>query len=125
MGPMKAPLGTDFPHFLWSHDGQYFAECNETSIKVRDVDTFEPIKDEDGSKKKFKFDGLETFQWSPKDNVLAVWISEKDNNPARLVLVEIPSGIEKASRSRTQVEASMHWQSEGDYLCLLATKLSK
>merc|ERR1712225_134127 len=59
------------------------------------------------------------------DNIIAVWTLEKDNNPARLVLIEIPSRTELAARSRTQVEAKMHWQSEGDYLCLLVTKLSK
>jgi len=123
--PSVAPLGSDFPHFLWSADGRYFAECNDAAILVRDTETFELIKDEDGKKRQLKFDALHTFQWSPKDNVIAVWTLEKNNNPARLVLVEIPSRKELASRSRTQVEASMHWQSEGDYLCLLVTKLSK
>eukprot|EP00437_Effrenium_voratum_P000595 CAMPEP_0181426030 /NCGR_PEP_ID=MMETSP1110-20121109/15457_1 /TAXON_ID=174948 /ORGANISM="Symbiodinium sp., Strain CCMP421" /LENGTH=698 /DNA_ID=CAMNT_0023549221 /DNA_START=96 /DNA_END=2192 /DNA_ORIENTATION=- len=123
--PAVAPLGGDFPHFLWSHDGKYFAECNEASISVRETDTFQLIKDEDGKKRTLKFPELSTFQWSPKDNLLSVWCLEKENNPARLVLVEIPSRRELASRSRTQVEASMHWQSEGDYLCLINTKLSK
>jgi translation initiation factor 3 subunit B len=68
---------------------------------------------------------LHTFQWSPKDNIIAVWTLEKNNNPARLVLVEVPSRKELAARSRTQVECKMHWQSEGDYLCLLVTKVSK
>merc|ERR1712157_176053 len=36
-----------------------------------------------------------------------------------------PSKRELAMRARTQVEATMHWQSEGDYLCLLVTKVSK
>lgn len=123
--PAMTPGGNDFPHFLWSHDGKFFAECNENAIAVRDTDTFELIKDEEGKKRSIKFECLETFQWSPKDNIIAVWTKEKDNNPARLHLWEIPSRRELASRSRTQVEASMYWQSEGDYLCLLNTKLSK
>jgi len=125
--PAVAPLGGDFPHYLWAASGKYFAECNDSAIIVRDTETFELIKDEDGKKRQLKYDALHTFQWSPspKDNVLAVWTLEKNNNPARLVLVDIPSRRELASRSRTQVEASMHWQSEGDYLCLLVTKLSK
>jgi len=123
--PTVAPGGTEFPHFLWSHDGRFYAECNETTILVRDTETFELIRDEEGKKRTLKYDGLHTFQWSPKDNIISAWILEKGNNPARLVLVEIPSRRELASRSRTQVEASMHWQSEGDYLCLLNTKLSK
>lgn len=123
--PMVCPLGGEFPHFLWSQDGKYLAECTDSAIIVRETDTFDLIKDEEGRKVRLKYDALHTFQWSPKDNVIAVWTLEKNNNPARLVLVEIPSRKELASRSRTQVEASMYWQSEGDYLCLLVTKLSK
>jgi len=91
---------------------------------IRDTENFELIKDEQGKKKKLAFDQLHTFQWSPRDNYIAAWTLEKDNNPARLTIMEIPSRRELASRSRTQVEASMYWQSEGDYLCLLVTKLS-
>jgi len=92
---------------------------------VRDTDSWEIVKDESGKRTALKFDSLKCFEWSPKDNVLAVWTLEKDNNPARLTLVEIPSRKEIASRSRTQCEAEMHWHSEGDYLCLLVNKLSK
>eukprot|EP00434_Breviolum_minutum_P042337 symbB.v1.2.037679.t1/scaffold5631.1/size25152/4 len=98
----------DFPHFLWSSDGKYFAQCNESAaISVRETE---------GKKKTMKFPDLSTFQWSPKENLLSVWCLEQENNTARLFLVEIPSRCELASRSRAQVEASMHWQSEGDYL---------
>jgi translation initiation factor 3 subunit B len=121
--PAMTPLGGDFPHFLWSNDGKYFAECNDTGIFVRDTETGELIKDSEGKKKKLPFEQLDTFQWSPRDNYIAAWTLEKDNNPARLTIMELPSRRELASRSRTQVEASMHWQSEGDYLCLLVTKL--
>merc|ERR1711988_1347129 len=110
---------------MGSKDGRYFAECNETTVYVRDTQTFELLKDEEGRKRSLKYDNLASFQWSPKDNIIALWTHEKSNNPARLVLVEIPSRNELAARSRTQVECKMHWQSEGDFLCLLVTKLSK
>lgn len=132
--PVMTPLGDvpgqpggvpDFPHFLWSADGKMFAECSESRIIVRDTETFDLIKGPDGKPSPIKFDDLNTFQWSPKDNTIAAWTLEKDNNPARLVLLALPSRKELASRSRTQCEATMHWQSEGDYFCLLVTKLSK
>jgi translation initiation factor 3 subunit B len=125
--PHLSPLNDkgDFPHFLWSPDSKFFAECNDSTILVRDTETFDLIRDEEGRKRNLKYENLATFQWSPKDNIIAVWTLEKDNNPARLVLVEIPSRKELAARSRTQVEAKMYWQSNGDYLCLLVTKLSK
>jgi len=124
--PMVTPGGGDFPHFLWSSDGKYLAEMTDSRILVRDTETWELIKDAEGKGAPLKFNNLSTFQWAPKGNVLAAWTLEKDNShPARLVLVEIPSRAELASRSRTQCEAVMHWQSEGDYLCLQVTKLSK
>jgi len=126
--PQISPLNDrgDFPHFLWSKDGRFVAECNESTILVRDTQNeFKLLQDEEGRSRSLKYENLATFQWSPKDNIIALWTLEKSNNPARLVLVEIPSRVELAARCRTQVEAKMHWQSEGDYLCLLVTKLSK
>jgi translation initiation factor 3 subunit B len=125
--PAYSPVNDkgEFPHFLWSRDSKYFAEMNDSTILVRDTENFDLIKDEEGRKRSLKYDNLATFQWSPKDNIIALWTLEKANNPARLVLVEIPSRVELAARSRTQVEAKMHWQSEGDFLCLLVTKLTK
>lgn len=125
--PRVSPVNDNamFPHFRWSKDGRFFAECNESTILVRDTLTFDLIKDEEDRKRSLKYDNLQTFQWSPKDNIIALWTLEKANNPARLVLIELPSRTELAARSRTQVEATMHWQSEGDFLCLLVTKLSK
>jgi translation initiation factor 3 subunit B len=114
-----------FPHFLWSRDGKYIAEMAEGTVYVRDTENFEFMKDSEGRTRSLKYDNLTTFQWSPKDNIIALWTNEVNNSPARLLLVEIPSRELLASRTRTQVECKMHWQSEGDYLCLLVTKLSK
>lgn len=124
---MSPKPGTEFPHFLWSSDGKYIAEMSDFNIRVRDTETWELVPDSEGKPAPFKFNNLQTFQWSPKGNILAAYTLEKDNNPARLTLwsIEKDSRKEVASRSRTQCEAVMHWQSEGDYLCLLVTKLTK
>jgi|Transcript_104720 translation initiation factor 3 subunit B len=130
--PTHSPIGdatakenwTNFPQFLWSPDGKYLAEMrNETTIFVRDTETFSAITDEKGQARSLKYENLATFQWSPKANIISLWTKENDNNPARLVLVEIPSRRELTSRSRTQVEAKLFWQSEGAYLCLMSTKV--
>jgi translation initiation factor 3 subunit B len=124
--PEKSPTG-EFPHFLWSPDGKYFAECNETTVFVRDTETFDIIKNSEGKKKSLRFleTGLQTFKWSPRDNIIAVWNQEKGNNPARLSLYEVPSFREMASRSRTQCKAVMHWHPQGDFLALLVTALNR
>mmetsp|Transcript_9084 Transcript_9084/g.20137 ORF Transcript_9084/g.20137 Transcript_9084/m.20137 type:complete len:736 (-) Transcript_9084:179-2386(-) len=121
--PLKQ--GTMFPHFAWSHDDQYLAEMTDSRILVRSTSTWELVKDAEGKPAPFKFNNLHSFQWSPKDNILAVWTLEVDNNPARLVLVDVATRKELTSRSRTQCEAEMYWQSEGEFLCLQVTKLNK
>merc|ERR1719235_1262523 len=105
--------------------GNSSRSATKLQIFIRESATGEYVKDSSGKKKPLKYDGLASFDWSPKQNLISAWIPEKNNNPARLVLIEIPSRRELASRSRTQCEAQMYWQSEGDYLCLLVTKLSK
>lgn len=126
--PAFTPSGEEFPHFLWSPDGKYFAEYEadkrESYIIVWDTKDFEVLANDRGEGA-IRLSSTSNFQWSPKDNILAVWTEEKDNNPARLALIEIPSRRELASRSRTQCEATMQWHSEGDYLCLIVAKLVK
>merc|ERR1711953_447900 len=91
--PTMSPVNDtcSFPHFLWSKDGKYIAEMADNTIYVRDTETFQYIKDQDGKPRSLKYENLTTFQWSPKDNIIALWTNEVNNSPARLLLVEIPS----------------------------------
>lgn len=41
-------------------------------------------------KKSFKIPGIRDFCWSPTDNVLAYWVAEDKDVPARVTLLEIP-----------------------------------
>jgi len=41
-------------------------------------------------KKSFKIPGIKDFSWSPTDNVLAYWVPENKDVPARVTLLEIP-----------------------------------
>ena len=41
-------------------------------------------------KKSVKLPGIRDFAWSPTDNVLAYWVSEDKDVPARVVLMEVP-----------------------------------
>ncbi len=42
-------------------------------------------------KKSLKIEGVKDFQWSPSDNIIACWVPEQGNKPARVLLIEIPS----------------------------------
>lgn len=128
--PSFAPRGGEFPHFLWSPDGRYLARVGgkaETSIYIYDAyNNFEVLK-EDNKPYTFNFpDGMQGFDWSPKQNILSVWIPERTDKPARLVLMAVPSRIELSGKNLFSCrDATMHWQPEGKYLCVSATRVSK
>jgi translation initiation factor 3 subunit B len=129
MTPSFMPRGGEFPHFLWSSDGRYLARMTETAIHVHDSKHgFECVPDDKG-KKAIKFpDGLQGFDWSPSQNIISAWIPEKDNVPARLVILEIKenSRVEIAGKNLFNVrDASMHWQPEGKFLCVKAMRMSR
>ena len=89
-----------FPHFLWSPDGRFLARCTDQAIFVYDSqDDFELTADPATEKRgPIKFaDGLQGFDWSPRENIISAWIPEKNNVPARLQLIRIPSRQEVRS----------------------------
>ena len=42
-------------------------------------------------KKSVKIQGMKDFSWSPSQNIIAYWVPEDDNSPARVCLMELPS----------------------------------
>jgi translation initiation factor 3 subunit B len=69
--------------------------------------------------------GLRGFEWSPKGNIIAYWAPEKLQQPARVVLVELPSKSEVRRKPLFNVEnCELHWQDGGDYLCVKVGRLS-
>ena len=45
------------------------------------------------------FDYFRDFTWSPSDNLIAYWVPEDKDTPARLVMMEIPSRKERRSKN--------------------------
>jgi uncharacterized protein with WD repeat len=41
-------------------------------------------------KKSIKIPGIRDFSWSPTDNIIAFWVPEDKDVPARVTLMEIP-----------------------------------
>jgi translation initiation factor 3 subunit B len=127
--PSFSPKGGEFPHFLWSPDGRFLARFTETAIYVYDShDDFKLSTDPETMKQSpIKFpDGLQSFEWSPKDNILSAWIPEKNNIPARLQLIRMPGRYELAAKNLFSVrDATMHWHPEGRYLCVNAMRMSR
>ena len=69
---------------------------------------------------------MRDFSWSPKENILAYWVAEDKDVPARVVLQEIPSRNEIRVKNLFNVaDCKMHWQKCGDYLCVKVDRYKK
>jgi len=110
-----------WPIFKWSTDGNYFARMGEDTISIYETPSFGLL-----DKKSLKVTAVRDFQWSPSDNIIAYWVPEQENTPARVTLVEIPSRKELVVRNLFNVaDCKMHWQKNGDYLCVKVDRYKK
>merc|ERR1711963_61702 len=58
--------------------------------------------------------------------MIAYWVPEQENTPARVTLIEIPSRRELVVRNLFNVaDCKMHWQKNGDYLCVKVDRYKK
>jgi len=102
-----------WPAFQWSHDEKFFARLTSEGILIYESTTFKAIKG--GG---IKIQNIREFSWSPTDNVIACWIPENGNIPAKIQMIEVPSCKTVRAHNLFQVsECKLHWQSKGEFLC--------
>jgi len=111
-----------WPVFRWSHDDKFFARMTQDgALSVYETPGFGLL-----DKKSIKIEGLRGFSWSPKDNIIAYWVAESKDVPARVCLLEIPSRKELRVKNLFNVaDCKMHWQKSGDYLCVKVDRYKK
>jgi len=111
-----------WPIFKWSNDDQFFARMSaDGALSIYGTPSFRML---DG--KSIKVAGMRDFSWSPTENILAYWVAEDKDVPARVTLVEIPSRNEVRVKNLFNVaDCKMHWQKTGDYLCVKVDRYSK
>ncbi|KAK8730659.1 hypothetical protein OTU49_007860, partial [Cherax quadricarinatus] len=110
-----------WPVFKWSNDDKYFARIGEDVLSVYETPSFGLL-----DKKSIKVLGIKDFSWSPTDNILAYWIAEDKDVPAKVSLVSIPSREETRTKNLFNVaDCKMHWQKCGDYLCVKVARYAK
>ncbi|GAB6032742.1 Eif3-s9p [Chamberlinius hualienensis] len=110
-----------WPAFRWSHDDKYFARHAPDSISVYETPSFGLME-----KKSIRIPGVRDFSWSPTDNVIAYWVNEEKDVPARVCLLDIPSRNELRAKNLFSVaDCKMHWQKSGDYLCVKVDRYTK
>jgi len=110
------------PSFKWSHDDKYFARMSKDgTLAVYETPSFGLL-----DKKSIKVPGMRDFTWSPKENILAYWVAEEKDVPARVVLIELPSRNEIRVKNLFSVaDCKMHWQNSGGHLCVKVDRYKK
>ncbi|XP_026498953.1 eukaryotic translation initiation factor 3 subunit B [Vanessa tameamea] len=110
-----------WPIFRWSKDDRFFARLGADMLSVYETPSFGLL-----DKKSIKIPGIRDFSWSPTDNVLAYWVAEDKDVPARVTLLELPNRTEIRSKNLFSVaDCKIHWQKSGDYLCVKVDRYSK
>lgn len=107
--------------FRWSHDDKYVARMGENAIHVYETPSFYLL-----DMKSIKITGIRNFSWSPTDNIIAYWVAEETDVPAKVTLMEIPKKREIRNKNLFNVaDCKIHWQKSGDYLCVKVDRFSK
>ncbi len=108
--------------FKWSHDGSFLARKGKDRISIYELPGLMLL-----NRKSLKATGVEDFEWCPKElSILAYWAPEQDNTPARVSVVDIPSGKDLRQKNLFNVrECRLHWHPDGTYLCVKVLRHSK
>lgn len=110
-----------WPIFKWNKTGEYFARLGVDTLSVYETPSFGLL-----DKKSLKLPTIKDFSWSPTDNIIAYSMPEQKNVPARVVLINIPKRTELCKKNIFGVaDCKMHWQKQGDYLCVKVDRYSK
>ncbi|TGZ71221.1 hypothetical protein CRM22_002762 [Opisthorchis felineus] len=108
------------PMFKWSYNDAYFACLRDGCIVIYETNTFRLLD------KKRLGGNIRDFSWSPAENVLAYWVPESDNTPARVVLMEVPSREELCTKNLFSVaEIGLCWHEQGDFLAVQVLRCAK
>lgn len=111
----------NWPVFKWSPDDRYFARIGPDLLSIYETPSMALLE-----RKSMKIPGVRNFSWCPSQNILAYWVAEDKDVPARVTLLEIPSKNELRTKNLFNVaDCRMHWQKSGDYLCVKVDRYSK
>lgn len=92
--------------FRWSHDDKYVSTLGEGAICIYETPTFYLL-----NKKSIKVPGIRSFCWSPTDNIIAFWVAEATEVPAKVTLMEIPKKRDIRTKNLFNVaDCKIHWQ---------------
>lgn len=117
--------GLAFPAFKWSAaagtEEAFLAVMRKNAISVYGAPEMALL-----DKRSIKADGVQSFEWSPKDPILCAYQEEQGNLPARVVLIRLPNREEVRAKNLFSVaDVRMAWHPQGDYLAVRVEKWTK
>lgn len=117
----KPVTNIKWPALKFSHDDRYAVRVHDDSLHIYEVPTFNLL-----DKKAQKIEGIKEFSWSPVDSSLVYWTAGTEDIPSRLALMAVPSRTITRTKNLFNVNAcQIHWQDQGDYLCVQVERHSK
>jgi len=109
------------PPFQWSYDDCFLARMGKNLISVYDTATMKLL-----NQRSLDAHGIEEFQFSPRDPIIAYWAPELPNTPAQVSLIELPTRKLLRQKNLFNVtKCSMAWQAEGDFFGVKVTRHTK
>lgn len=117
----KPPSADEWPMMHWSSDEKFLMmQQDDGSISCYELPRMQPAC------KRIKYPGARNPCFSTSLPIISFWIPEQDQNPARVVLVEVPSRQEIRSKILFNVaQCRFYWHPSGDYLCVQVDRHSK
>jgi translation initiation factor 3 subunit B len=110
-----------WPYFKWSCGDEYFAVTKGESIYIYEMPSCQLL-----DKKSVRIEGLKGFEWSPSQPMIAYWLAEREQIPARVGLMQIPEKVDVRSKNLFNVaEARIYFQKQGYYLCMKVNRYSR
>nr|CAB3241613.1 eukaryotic translation initiation factor 3 subunit B-like [Phallusia mammillata] len=110
-----------WPIFKWSHDGTYFVRKSKGVLSVYETPSMGLL-----DKKSIPVDGVSEFVWSPSGNMLAFWVPEQNEIPARVTILAIPSKKEVRVKNLFNVsDIRLNWHKQGKFLCVKVDRYNK
>lgn len=120
-----------WPMFKWSPTDKYFARV----VPGQQLSVYEAPSMGLVGKKSIKIEGIVDFEWSPqkpdastglKEDLLAYWTPEINNQPARVTMMSMPSKEIVRTKNLFNVNGcKLFWQSEGKYLAVKVDRHTK
>ncbi|KAF4623636.1 hypothetical protein D9613_001900 [Agrocybe pediades] len=141
--PPSGKKQMQWPALKWSPDDKYVARITPGQM----ISVYELPSMYLEGKKSLKIEGVVDFEWCPlgekdreetnavngvktskkaKENTLAYWTPEVQNQPARVTLLAFPSrAIMRQKNLFNVTECKLYWQNQGDFLCVKVDRHTK